>query len=149
MVQTRHTEEIPGLAVEGRQEAVVMGREGGHGDLALVAQRPRVGVVGVERVFWIIFLCVVEHHVLFDLQDIGEALGALFDLAGDQRLYVDGAAILQLLDFCHVLLGVGLFPLGPNTGIDNPKFTGSHKIHPFMVRLYFSQTGTARKTVPA
>ena len=103
-----------------------MGREGRHGDLCVEAQRARIIIVGVELVIGVVLLGIVEHHVLFDLEDIGEALGALFNLAGDQGLHIDGAAVLQLLDLGVILLGVGLFPLSPHAGIDRYKFTSSH-----------------------
>ena len=115
-----------------------MGGEGGHGDLGLVAQRLCVLVVLIELVVGIVLFGVVEHHILFDLEDVGEALGALFDLAGDQRLHINGAAVLQLFDFREILLGVGFFPLSPDAGIDGDKFTGSQIDHSFLSN-YFLQ----------
>jgi hypothetical protein len=70
----------------------------------------------VELVVRVILLCVVEHHILLDLQDIGEALGALFDLAEDQSLYISGASVLQFLYLGVIFLGVGFFPLRLNAG---------------------------------
>ena len=132
MVEARHRQKIPGLAVEGGEEAVVVGGESGHGDLGLVAKRFRVLIVLIELVVGVVLFGVVEHHVLFDFEDVGKALGALFDFPGDQRLYVNGAPILQLLDLCEILLGVGLFPLGPHAGVDSHKFTSSHNYSSFL-----------------
>ena len=110
-----------------------MGAECRHSDFAGKAQRAGILIVGVELVVGVILLCVVEHHVFLDFQHIGEALGALFNLTGDQRLNVNRTAILQLFDFSIILLGIGLFTLSPYAGIYSDKLTGSHShFNPFL-----------------
>ena len=103
-----------------------MGGKGRHGDLSVKAQRLGIFIIGIELVVGVILLCVVDHHIFFDFQYIGEALGALFDLTGDQGLHIDGAAVLQLFDFCEIFLGIGLFPFSPYAGINSDKLSSSH-----------------------
>ena len=142
MVQPGDSQKVPGLAVEGGEEAVVMGSECGHGDLSGITQRFGILIIGVELILGVILLCIVEHHVFLDFQHIGEALGALFDLTGDQRLHIDGAAILQLFDFRKILLGIGLFTLGPYAGIYGDKLSSSHShFNPFLKDVSYSEHG--------
>lgn len=90
------------------------------------SQRFCIRIIGVKLIVRVVLLRVVEHHIFLDFQHVGEALRALFNLTGDQRLYVDGAAILQLLNFGEIFLSIGFFPFRPYAGIDGDKLTSSH-----------------------